>query len=180
VEITSVKSRFGKDIYRLDNGTSIKMKKGSGTVDVNEKGVVKISGGENVSVSGSNKDDKILIENSSIKKVSLGGGENKLWFNGCKFNDFNMFLGSGTEITTANEWGDRKKGSSEIYVNGDFTGYINAQQGSVTGHGDDKDYHKDTIIVNGDNKGDIQIDSHDKVRIKGDKGHLYNQSVYVI
>ena len=179
MEIVSVDSRLGKDIYSLDNGTKIKVKKGTGDVSVDEKGIVKVKDAEKVSVSGSKNDDNILIENSSVDKISLGSGKNKLWFNGCKFNDYNMWLARGTYIETSGMI-NRKGDNSQIYVNGDFKGYINAQQGSGKGYGDDSKAHKDTIIIKGNNNGHIKIDSHDKVSVKGDRGHLFNETVYIM
>ena len=179
MELTPVRNSFGTSVYKTENGTVIKMKKGSGSVQVSDQGTITVTGGENVKIRGTNGDDRIIAQNSHIKTVNGVCGQDHLFFNGCKFNDYNMFWGTGSAIHTGISR-SKQDDFTEVVIKGDFNGAIFAQQGSGKGYGDDSKAHKDKIVVFGDNKGHIQVDTHDKVMVKGQKGHIFNQTVYVV
>ncbi len=179
MELTPVRNSFGSSVYKTENGTVIKMDKGSGSVKVSDKGTITVVGGENVKIKGTKGDDRIIAQDSHIKSVSSYDGKDHLFFNGCKFNDYSMFWGSGSIIRTGTTKSN-KEDFAEIVIKGDFNGAVFAQQGSGKGYGDDSKAHKDKIMVFGDNKGHIQVDTHDKVMVKGQKGHIFNQTIYVV
>ncbi len=176
-----LQSLVGYDTYKTPDGVKVYMKKNSGTVEVTKDNFVKVSDGKKVSVTGTNGDDKILIENSSIGYIAPGLGNNLTYLNKCEYKPYSRFWGSGSQIVTGgNMFQSHKKGSDTIKINGDFSGGILAQQGAGRGYGDDAESHKDVIIINGNNKGHINVDTHDKVSIKGEKGSIANTTTYVV
>lgn len=179
----SFNSRFkgmftGKDYYKTNTGLEISAQKGSGKVEVTDDGVVKVYDAKKVSIYGTKGDDKIYVANSHVKYIAPGLGDNKTFLDKCTFKKYSNFWGTGSIIRTGGLWSS-KKGSDEIRINGDFNGRIAAQQGDGKGWGDKK-AHKDTILINGNNTGRIEIDSKDKVAIKGpEKGKVIN-TTYIV
>lgn len=170
---------WGYDSYTTPTGTTIWAKKGQGKFEVNDKDVVIITGAKDVCVKGTNEDDKIYIKDSKVLHITPKGGNNEIFLDNCKYY-YNKFWGTGSTIKTGTAF-STKKGSDVIKINGDFEGRILAQQGAGRGYGDDKKAHKDTILINGNNNGYINIDTHDKVAIKGkEKGRIVNNTTYYI
>lgn len=170
------KSIFGRETYETPNGCKVTVKAGTGKVELSEDGTINVSDAEKLRIYDSKNDDKIKVTNSDVQTIRIGKGNDFLLLDACNFEDHKLFKGGTTIITYGN-----KKGCANIMINGDFRGNICAQQGAGRGYGDDKDAHKDNILINGNNFGTINIDTHDKVAIKGpEKGHLVNHTVYYI
>ena len=180
MELTPVRNCFGYSVYKTENGATVKMKKGTGKVEVNDKGVLIVSGGEKVQVEGTRGDDKIVVKDSSVSLIGTGSGKDRLLLDNCTYKQYNSFWGTGSAIYTGGAWYRKKNKDdcAEIMIKGDFNGYIGAQQGAGKGWGDDSDAHRDHIMINGNNKGRINVDTHDKVQIKGEKGSICNTTVY--
>ena len=175
---TNIKSKItGKDYYTTSTGTKISMAAGEGKVEETDDGVIKIYDAKKVSVYGTSADDKLYVKNSHVKYINQGSGNNVTALDNCTYNQYNRFWGTGSVITTGCSFFKPNKGSDVIKIKGDFNGGILAQQGSGKAYGDDKKAHKDTIMINGDNNGFINIDTHDKVAISGKKGQIKNISV---
>ena len=165
----------GRDTYKLENGCKVTMKKGTGNVSVDDSGAIKVSDAIKLNVYDSKKDNKIKVSNSSVNYVQIGRGNDLLLLDKCDFKDYKMFTGG----TCINSYG-KKKYTTNIMINGDFHGRINAQQGGGSGYGDKKS-HKDNILINGDNYGEIFVDTPDKVAVKGEqKGSIKNMTIYYI
>ena len=182
MELTPVRSFLGYSVYKTKNGATVKMKKGTGKVEVNDKGVLIISGGEKVQVSGTRGDDKIVVKDSNVSYISTDSGKDRLLLDNCTYKQYKPFWGTGSAIFTGGAWYRKKNKDdfAEIMINGDFNGYISAQQGVGKGWGDDSDAHRDYIKINGNNKGRINIDTRDRVQINGEKGSVRNTTVYYI
>ena len=132
-----------------------------------------------VSVYGTKGDDKIYVANSQVYAIKPGKGDNKTFLDNCTYKKYNKFWGTGSYIMTGGgEFSSYKKGSDIVKINGDFNGIIYAQQGAGKAYGNDKKAHKDIILINGNNNGYINIDTHDSVKISGkEKGKIINQSI---
>ena len=169
------KSIFGRETYETPNGCKVTVKSGTGKVEVDDNGVISVSDAEKLKIYDSKHDDKIKVTNSEVG-IRVGKGNDTLLLDKCNFNDYKLFKGGSTIITYGN-----KNSCANVLINGDFRGNINAQQGAGRGYGDDKDAHKDNILINGNNFGTINIDTHDKVAIKGpERGRIVNSTVYFI
>ncbi len=179
MELTPVRNFFGYSVYKTENGATVKMKKGTGKVEVNDKGVLVVSGGEKVQVSGTKGDDKIVVKDSSVSTIGTGSGKDRLLLDNCTYKQYNGFWGTGSFIYTGGPWYRKKNknDSAEIMVKGDFNGCIRAQQGEGKGLGE-HGAQKDHIMIAGDNKGRVEVDTCDKVQIKGKKGRVCNTTIY--
>ncbi len=168
-----------RDYYKTDSGVKVVTEKGSGRVEVTDDNVVKIYDAKKVSVYGTKDDDKIYVANSQVYAVAPGKGDNKTFLDNCTYKKYNKFWGTGSYIMTGGgAFSSYKSGSDIIKINGDFNGKILAQQGAGKVYGNDKKAHKDTILINGNNTGYINIDTHDSVKIAGkEKGKIVNQSI---
>ena len=168
-----------RDYYKTDSGVKVVTEKGSGRVEVTDDNVVKIYDAKKVSIYGTKDDDKIYVANSQVYAVAPGKGDNKTFLDNCTYKKYNKFWGTGSYIMTGGgAFSSYKSGSDIIKINGDFNGKILAQQGAGKVYGNDKKAHKDTILINGNNTGYINIDTHDSVKIAGkEKGKIVNQSI---
>ena len=163
----------GRETYKTDSGCKITMKAGTGNINVDDNGVINISDAQDLRVYDSKNDDKIKVKNSEVMRATVGRGNDFLLLDACNFHDNKLFT-SGTII---HSYGN-KIGCSNIMINGDFKGHISSQQGAGRAYGDDKNAHKDNILINGNNDGTINVDTHDKVAIKGEeKGRIVNHSI---
>lgn len=180
MELSPVRSSFGTSVYKTDNGMLIKMKKGTGNVQVNDNGVVVVNGGEKVRIAGTRGDDKLVVKDAHVSFVSTDSGKDRVLLDNCSYDRYSHFWGTGSRIQTGPTMFRRgNKGDyADIMIRGDFNGGILAQQGAGKGYGDDSKAHKDYIRITGDNNGHINVDSHDKVKVKGEKGHIFNTTIY--
>jgi len=172
----------GKDYYKAPNGAEITVRKGTGTVEFTENGVLRITNADKVVICGSKDDDKIHVVNSLIKYIAPGKGNNKTLLDNCTFKKYNNLWGTGSRIVTGGGlFSNYKKGSDKIQINGNFDAAILAQQGAGTVWGGDEKAHKDQILIKGNHSGYITVDSKDQVAIKGKKdGKIVNVSEIVM
>ena len=172
----------GKDYYKAPNGAEITVKKGTGTVEYTDKGVLKVANADKVVIAGSKGDDKIHVVNSFVRYIAPGKGDNVTLIDNCRFKKFNRFWGTGSRIVTGGGlFSSYKKGSDKIQINGNFDAAIFAQQGSGNAWGNDSKAHKDQILINGNHNGYITVDTKDKVTVKGNKdGQIVNISEIVM
>lgn len=168
-----------KDYYKTEDGTQISKEKGSGSIEISDDNVIKIYDAKKVSIYGNKEDKKIIVSESQVDRIMTNSGKNQVYLAHCTFKPRSLFSSSQI-ITGQNGILNNKDNSDVIRIDGDFEGLISAQQGSGSAYGDDKSAHKDTIIINGDNKGRIEIDTHDKVQVKGEKGQIANTSVIMM
>ncbi len=169
----------GKDYFVTKDGVKVTADKGTSKVEVDDNNVVKVYGGEKVSIYGTKRNDKIFVSNAFVKYIAPKKGDNQTVLDNCKYKKYSRFWGTGSKIVTGG-YNNYKKGSDVIKINGDFCGGIFAQQGSGEIYGDKK-AHKDVILINGSHYGYINIDSHDKIAIKGEKkGKIINTSMIIV